>query len=115
VTTLMEEAVIAGLTMEQLRLAEDELSSPTSASVEVSAKPKEGSLSSKIVQMWIANRQIKIKPWSGPLPPLRQMPLQTLGDAMAKAKVTPKKKGPVPYAMKDCHCGCNLLLCRKAS
>jgi hypothetical protein len=34
---------------------------------------------------------------------------------MAKAKVTPKKKGPVPYAMKDCHRGCNLLLGRKAS
>jgi hypothetical protein len=49
------------------------------------------------------------------LPPPRQSPLRTLGDAMAKAKVTHKKKVLQAYAMKDCHHGCNLLLGREAS
>jgi hypothetical protein len=74
-STLVEEAVAAGFTMEQLRQAEDELSPPASPSMKVSAAPSEDSLSSKIVQLWVANRQKKIKLWSGPLPPLRQSPL----------------------------------------
>jgi hypothetical protein len=115
-STLVEEADAAGFTMEQIRLAEDELSSPASSSTMISAKPREDSLSSKILQLlWVANRQKKIKPWSGLLPPLRQSPLRTLGDAMAKAKVTPSKKGLKLYAMKDCHRECNLLFAREAS
>jgi hypothetical protein len=115
-STLVEEAVAAGFTMEQIRLAEDELSSLASSSMTVSAKPREDSLSSKIVRLlWVANHQKKIKPWSGPLPPSRQSPLRTLGDAMAKAKVTPSKKGMKPYATKDCQRGCNILFGREAS
>jgi hypothetical protein len=100
-STLVEEVVVAGFTMEQIHLAEDELLSPASSSTTVSAKPREDSLSSKIVQLWVANHQKKIKSWSGPLPLRRQSPLRTLGDAMVKAKVTPTKKGLKPYAMKD--------------
>jgi hypothetical protein len=70
-STLVEEAVATGFTMEQLCQTEDELSSPASPSTKVSAMPSEDSLSSKIVQLWVANCQKKIKPWSGPLPPLR--------------------------------------------
>jgi hypothetical protein len=113
--TLVDEAIAAGFTIEQIRQAEDEQLYPASVSSEVSAKAKEGSLSTKIVQLWTANRKSKVKPWCGPLPSPRQSPLRTFGDAMAKAKITPKKKGPEPYAMKDHHRGCSLLMDRMAS
>jgi hypothetical protein len=35
-----------------------------------------------------------VEPWNGPLPPPRQSPLRTIGDAIANAKVETKKKTP---------------------
>jgi hypothetical protein len=55
-STLVEKAAATDFTMEQLHQAEDELSSPTSPSMKVSASPSEDSLSRKIVQLWVANR-----------------------------------------------------------
>jgi hypothetical protein len=101
VPTLVEEAVIAGFTIDQLRQAKEELSSPVLDSPEVSAKLQEGSVSKQIVQLWIANRQSKAKPWCGPLPSPGKSPLRTLGDAMANAKFTPKKRIPTPCAIQD--------------
>jgi hypothetical protein len=100
VPTLVEEAVVAGFTIDQLRQAKEELSSPVLDSPEVSAKLQEGSVSKQIVQLWIANRQSKAKPWCGPLPSPGKSPLRTLGDAMANAKITPKKRIPTPCAMR---------------
>jgi hypothetical protein len=75
-STLVDKAIAVGFTIEQIQQAEGELSlSRVSASSEVCAKPNEGSLSSKIVQLWVANRQNKVNAWSGPLPPPRQSPL----------------------------------------
>jgi hypothetical protein len=48
VPTLVEEAIAAGFTIDQLRQAEDELSSPATGSTEVSALLKEGSCQKRL-------------------------------------------------------------------
>jgi hypothetical protein len=40
----------------------------------------------------VNNRLKNVKPWTGPLPPPQTSPLQTLGDALAKAKVVNRRK-----------------------
>jgi hypothetical protein len=47
---------------------------------------KEGSLAKKVIDVWMYNRRNRGQSWSGPLPPPRQSPLRTLGDALANAK-----------------------------
>jgi hypothetical protein len=88
---LVREALAAGFTVDHLRQAEDELVTPSAETPKVCAKMKEGSITGKIVETWVTNRRSKMKPWSGPLPPPRHSPLQTLGDAMANAKIESKK------------------------
>jgi hypothetical protein len=61
VPTLVEEAITTGFTINHLRQAEEELSSPPSGSTEVCAKLKEGSMSKKVVELWTANRRNKAK------------------------------------------------------
>jgi hypothetical protein len=46
-----------------------------SSSTEVCGKLNEGSMSKKVVHLWIGSHQNKSKPWSGSLPPPRQSPL----------------------------------------
>jgi hypothetical protein len=92
VITLLEEAIVVGFSMKQLCQDEEELT-----------QLKEDSMSKKVVDLWVANRRNKAKLWRGPLPPPRQSPLRTLGDAMAKAKIAPKKKLSSLYATKDHH------------
>jgi hypothetical protein len=108
VPTLVEEAIAAGFSIDHLRQAEEELSSPSNGSTKVCAKLKEGSISKKVVELWISNRQNKAEPWTGPLPTPRKSPPRTLGDALANPKFKSEKKALVMYASKDRHCGGNL-------
>jgi hypothetical protein len=83
----MKEAFDAGFTMEQLHQAEEELALPTTESPKVCLNLKEGSISKKLVDLWISNHRSKVRPWKGPLPPPRQSPMRTLGDAITNAKI----------------------------
>jgi hypothetical protein len=47
---------------------------------------KQGSISQKIIDVWIQNRRNKVKPWTGPPPSLRRSPLRTLDDVVANSK-----------------------------
>jgi hypothetical protein len=62
---LVSEALEAGLTMEQLRQAEEELSSPSSMSPKVRTHLKEGSIVKKGIDIWVDNRWNMGRPWSG--------------------------------------------------
>jgi hypothetical protein len=62
---LVSEALEAGLTMEQLRQAEEELSSPSSMSPKVRTHLKEGSIVKKVIDIWVDNRWNMGRPWSG--------------------------------------------------
>jgi hypothetical protein len=106
--TLVSEALATGFTADQLRQAEEELVSPTIGTPKVRAKLKEGSISKKIIEFWVTNRQNRVKPCSGPLPPPRQSPIRTFGDAIKNAKIESKRKSPHLYASKDHHHGSNL-------
>jgi hypothetical protein len=66
-----EEAFSARFSIDQLCQTEEEFPSPTSGSTEVSAQLKEDSVSKKVIDLWVANRCNKAKPWRGPLPPPR--------------------------------------------
>jgi hypothetical protein len=76
----------AGFSMDQLHQAEEELSTPSHGSSKVCENLKEGSLVKKVIDVWMHNRWNMGRPWSGPLPPPRQSPLRTLGDALANSK-----------------------------
>jgi hypothetical protein len=51
--------------------------------------------------MWVSNQQSKGQPWICPLPPPRQSPLQTLGDALGNAKIEKKVRNNSPHASRD--------------
>lgn len=76
---LIQEAMDAGFTVQDLEAAEKELISPNSRS------ENKDSISTRIISNWVQRRRV-IKPWSGPLPKPRISPKQTIGDAIAKAK-----------------------------
>jgi hypothetical protein len=99
--TLVSEALAAGFTVDQIHQAEPELQPPTSSTTEAGAKVSETSLSKQIVNVWVNNHSKKIKPWKGPLPPPRQSPPRTLGDALAKAKVETKSKALISHVAED--------------
>jgi hypothetical protein len=98
---LVQEALIAGFTIDQICQAEAELDTPPAATTKVCAKLKEGSISKQIVDVWVNNRRKQGKPWSGPLPPPRQSPPRTLGDAVAKARVVNYRKDVSMQYMND--------------
>jgi hypothetical protein len=79
-SVLIQEAVQAGFSIEQLRQVEDGLVSLTPPSIKV--KPKT-SLSSKIVEVWMDNRRKKCAPWKGSLSKPRVSPSRTFDDALA--------------------------------
>jgi hypothetical protein len=85
--TLVNEALVTGLTIDQLRQVEAELDTPHSSTTKVRTSLKESSISKQIVDTWIINRWNRGKSWTDPLPPPRTSPLRTLGYAIAKAKV----------------------------
>jgi hypothetical protein len=102
---LVSEALDAGFTYEDSRQAEEELETPASTSPKVCTNLKEGSTAKKVLGVWVDNRRSKGRPWYGPLPAPRQSPLQTLGDAIADAKVERKSKSGNPQALTDRHRG----------
>jgi hypothetical protein len=81
---LIQEALQAGFTIDQIRLAEEDLTSPTTSSLKVRNSSKL-SLSSQIVDVWMENRRKKVQPWKDPLPKPRKSQLRTFGDALALA------------------------------
>jgi hypothetical protein len=112
--TLMSESLEAGFTVEHLRQAEADLRTPTSSTGKVRVNLSECSISKKIVDAWINNRRNIGKPWCGPLPPPRESPLRTLGDALANAKVQIRRKASHSYATHDHHRGYILPKCSSA-
>jgi hypothetical protein len=90
-SVLVEEALEAGLSLEQIRQAEEELVSPSPDATKVSKQLKEGSMAKKVIDVWVNNQRNKGRPWCGPLPPPRQSPLRTLGDALANAKIEKRR------------------------
>jgi hypothetical protein len=92
--TLFFEALHARFLLEQIKPVEAELDSPPQSSSKVRTNLKQGSISKKIVDVWIMNCKGKVYPWTGPLPFPRRSPLRTLGDIFAKAKcdVPPLRK-----------------------
>jgi DNA-binding transcriptional MerR regulator len=53
--TLTKEALDAGFTIEQIKQAEEELSSPRLENPKVCSKLKERSISKKLLDLWISN------------------------------------------------------------
>jgi hypothetical protein len=107
--TLLREAIAAGFQADEIRQAEDELETPSTSTPKVRTKLKEGSISKQIVDTWITNRRKNGKPWTGPLPPPRNSPLRTLGDAMAKARVVKRRNSASISAIHDRQRGLGLL------
>jgi hypothetical protein len=65
--------------------------SPSPDATKVSKQLKEGSMAKKVIDVWVNNRRNKGHPWCGPLPPLHQSPLRTLGDALVNAKIKERR------------------------
>jgi hypothetical protein len=66
---------------------------PGSSQWQVTKPLPHDSISTNIIDVWIGNRRLNGKPWSVPLPPPRQSLTITIGDAIARASMTPPKKG----------------------
>jgi hypothetical protein len=84
---LVSEALMVGVSMDQIMQAENELESPPSSTSQVCDEHMQGLISRKIVDVWIENYKGKVHPWIGPLPTPHRSPLCTFGDFLAKAKV----------------------------
>jgi hypothetical protein len=67
------------------------LVSPSPDATKVSKQLKERSMAKKVIDVWVNNQRNKCRPWCGPLPPPRQSPLRTLGDALANAKIEKRR------------------------
>jgi hypothetical protein len=55
-------------------------------SPKVCTNSQQGSTSKEVDEGWTVVRKGRVKPWSCPLPSLRQSPMRTLGDMLSKAK-----------------------------
>jgi hypothetical protein len=95
----------AGFTIGHLHQVEEKLSSPSAGDTTVCVKLKEGSSSKEKQDSKGASCRNKVKPWNGPLPPPRQSPLRTIGDAIANVRVETRKKSSPLYATRDHHQG----------
>jgi hypothetical protein len=89
---LIEEAMQAGFTIDQIRRAEEDLASPTTSPAQVKKRSK-FSLSNQIVEVWMENRRKRVDPWKGPLPKPCKLPLWTFEDVLALAMRDCSKPG----------------------
>jgi hypothetical protein len=90
--TLIVEALLVGYSLDEIRQAANELEALPSPASKAYSKLKQGSISKRIVDVWVDNRKGKIKPWVGPLPPPRQSPMRPFRDVFAKALIVEKSK-----------------------
>jgi hypothetical protein len=56
---LVNESIEVGFTVDQLRQAEDELSSPSSVTPKACNHLKEGSIVKKVIDVWVDNQRNK--------------------------------------------------------
>jgi hypothetical protein len=90
--TLVPEALMARFSLDQIEQLEKELDSPSPPTSQVCAELKQGSISRKIVDVWIESHKGKVNPWIGLLPTPHRSPVRTLREFLVKAKVVERPK-----------------------